>query len=124
MSRPAKRMPPASGAISPVSSPISVVLPAPFGPMMACSSPARMSSVIRSEAMTPPKRLLRSWICRSASATAIAPQQPGDAAAREQDNEQKHRTENDLPIFRGLISALPEKRKRQQTDHDGKRFLE
>ena len=41
MSRPSKRMRPASGAISPASWPISVVLPAPLGPMMACSSPVR-----------------------------------------------------------------------------------
>jgi hypothetical protein len=31
----------ASGLISPVSWPISVVLPAPFGPMIACNSPGR-----------------------------------------------------------------------------------
>src|SRR5215471_16639757 len=34
-SRPSKRMRPASAAISPASWPIRVVLPAPFGPMMA-----------------------------------------------------------------------------------------
>jgi len=39
MSRPANRMHPESGVISPASCPISVVLPAPFGPMMTWSSP-------------------------------------------------------------------------------------
>ena len=75
MSRPSKRMRPASGAISPVSWPISVVLPAPFGPMMACSSPRGTSSAMSSEATTPPKRLLRPSICSSGSGTAQPRQQ-------------------------------------------------
>ena len=39
ISRPSKRMLPASGAISPASWLTSVVLPAPLGPMTACTSP-------------------------------------------------------------------------------------
>ena len=45
MSSPAKRIVPASGRRSPASWPMSVVLPAPFGPMIACVSPWRTSSV-------------------------------------------------------------------------------
>ena len=43
--RPAKRMRPQSGASKPEIWLISVVLPAPFGPMMACNSPGATSSV-------------------------------------------------------------------------------
>ena len=44
MSRPSKTMLPASGASSPESWLMSVVLPAPLGPMTACISPARDGS--------------------------------------------------------------------------------
>ena len=45
MSWPSKRMRPAFGVNWPDSCAISVVLPAPFGPMMACNSPCAMPSV-------------------------------------------------------------------------------
>ena len=44
-------MRPASGAISPASWPIRVVLPAPFGPMIACTSPCATSRSMPSVAM-------------------------------------------------------------------------
>src|SRR5882672_10501258 len=106
MSRPSKRITPASGAISPVNSPISVLLPAPFGPMMACSSPGGTASEMPSEATTPPKRLVRLSIASSASATARALQQTVDAATREQHHQQEQRPEHDLPIFRDLDRDL------------------
>src|SRR5215475_9943378 len=106
MSRSAKRTWPESGAISPVSWPISVLLPAPFGPMMACSSPAAMSSEMPSEATTPPKRLVSRSIASSASATAPALQQPVDAAACEQHHQQEQRPEHDLPILRDFHRDL------------------
>src|SRR6478672_4581488 len=103
MSWPSKWMVPALGAISPASCPISVVLPAPFGPMMACSSPLATSSRTLSEATTPPKRLVRPSILSSVSAMAFAPlwrrQQAVDAAARKQHDQQEHRSENELPVF-------------------------
>src|SRR5215470_13714695 len=98
MSRPSNRITPESGAISPVSCPIRVLLPAPFGPMMACSSPGGMASEMPSEATTPPKRLVRPSIASSASATADILQQAVDAAAREQHHQQEQRAEHDLPI--------------------------
>src|SRR6476661_9362988 len=99
MSRPSKKTRPASGAVSPASSPISVVLPAPFGPMTACSSPVRTSSVISSDATTPPKRLPRASISRRASVTAPPFEQAVDAAAREQHHKQEQRTQHDRPVF-------------------------
>src|SRR5262245_66338090 len=106
MSRPSKRTAPESGAISPVSCPISVLLPAPFGPIMACSSPGGMASELASEATTPPKRLVRLSIARRASATARALQQAVDAAAREQHHQQEQRPEHDLPIRRDFHPAM------------------
>src|SRR5882724_5643836 len=106
MSRPSKRITPASGAISPVSCPISVLLPAPFGPMMACNSPGGIASEMPSEATTPPKRLVSPSIASSASATARALQEAVDAATREQHHQQEQRPEHDLPIFRDLDRGL------------------
>src|SRR6185369_9207310 len=106
MSRPSKRTAPESGAISPVSCPISVLLPAPFGPMMAWNSPGGMASEMLSEATTPPKRLMSSSIARSALATARALQQAVDAAACEQYHKQEQRPEHDLPIFRDFHRDL------------------
>src|SRR5688572_21145232 len=90
---------PASGSISPESCPISVVLPAPFGPMMACSSPAEISSTMLSDATTPPKRLVKPSIWSIASATAAPRDQPFDAASRIDHDQQQHRTEDELPVF-------------------------
>src|SRR5215831_6710844 len=115
-SRSAKRMRPASGAISPASWPISVVLPAPFGPMIACSSPGGTESAIASEATTPPKRLLRPSICKSASATAHPSEQAVNAAAREQDDQQKQRTEDDLPVFGDAREHLFQHQQRHRAD--------
>src|SRR5262249_24914047 len=100
MSRTSKRMRPASGMTSPASCPIREGLPAPFAPMMACNSPVGTQSEMESEAMTPPKRLLRPSISNSASATAHPGEQTIDAAAREQHHQQEQGAEDDLPVFR------------------------
>src|SRR5262249_53781988 len=107
-------MRPASGAISPASWLISVVLPAPFGPMIACSSPCGTASAIASEATTPPKRLLRPSISKSASATAHPGEQTVNAAAREQHDQQEQRTENDLPVFGDAREQLFQHQKRHR----------
>ena len=60
-------MRPESGANWPPSWEISVVLPAPFGPMIACSSPVSTASVRSSVATTPSKRLARCSTCSSGS---------------------------------------------------------
>src|SRR5262249_37497608 len=79
--------------------PISVLLPAPFGPMMACSSPGCMASVMASEATTPPKRLVRASMRSSPSATTHALQQPVDPPACEQNDEEEQRPQHHLPVF-------------------------
>src|SRR5437867_4807680 len=57
MSAPLKRMRPVWVGSTPEIWPMSVVLPAPFGPISACTSPRATSSVTSSVATTPPKRL-------------------------------------------------------------------
>src|SRR5215510_15976296 len=117
MSRPSNRITPESDAISPVSCPIRVLLPAPFGPMMACSSAGGMASEMPSEATTPPKRLVRLSIARSASATAPALQETVDAAARKQHDQEEQRPEYDLPVFRNFYRDLRlDETRRQQPD--------
>src|SRR5262245_45357839 len=124
MSRPAKRMLPASGAISPESWPISVVLPAPLGPMMACSSPCGTVSRMLSDATTPPKRLARPSIWSSGSATAQAREHTVDATTGEQDDEEQHRPEHDLTILPGLRRRRAQERPASQGDQRRQQILE
>src|SRR5262249_41989657 len=114
MSPPSKRIRPESGATSPASWPIRVVLPAPFGPMTACSSPRTTSSMMWSDATTPSKRLARSSICSKASAMTEPRRRIGDLYRTpsgrlfeqsvdptpcEQHHEQQQRPEDDLPVL-------------------------
>src|SRR5678815_4645042 len=88
MSAPEKRIVPASGSRLPASWPISVVLPAPFGPMMAWVSPSRTSKSIPSDARSAPKHLV---IPRTSSIVLV--KDAGEAAA-----EENHR-EDHLPVL-------------------------
>src|ERR1051325_8384061 len=74
MSSPAKAMRPESGASSPEIWLINVVLPAPFGPITACSSPGITSSVTLSVTRRPPKFLERFSTRSTGSATEHPPQ--------------------------------------------------
>src|SRR3984885_8757256 len=75
---PAKRMVPAVGRNWPINWLISVVLPAPFGPMIACSSPRAISSERLSVATMPPNRRTRFSMRSNGSATGKPPDQPHD----------------------------------------------
>src|SRR3989440_16097 len=101
-SSPANRIVPASGARSPESWPISVVLPAPLGPMIASVSPSATSRSTPSVATRPPKRLVRPRTASSGSAIARdrAGQQAPEAAARVEHDEDEQRTQDDLPVHR------------------------
>ena len=76
MSRPAKVTVPASGLSSPVTRLNTVVLPAPFGPMMLTNSPSATLSDSASTAVTPPKRRVR---LASSRIGAITPSPSGPA---------------------------------------------
>src|SRR5690348_15512873 len=102
MSSPQNTMRPASGASRPEIWLISVVLPAPFGPITACSSPGRTSSVTSSVTRRPPKFLARFSMRRTASATEHPPQpgeQPDQPAAREHRDQHQDRAEDHLPVL-------------------------
>src|SRR6266849_8258319 len=116
MSQPLKKIRPPSGLISPASWPIKVDLPAPFGPMMACNSPAGTSRQTPSEASTPPNRLVRSRICKSGSATVQSRQSAFDAAAGIDHDEQQQGADDDLPIFRHPRQPLLKHQKRDGAD--------
>src|SRR2546429_5582902 len=86
MSRPAKRISPRSEGKVPEIWLMSVVLPAPLGPISAWISPLSTSSVTSSVATTPTKR----FDTRLSSSTAPPRQQPGDSVRREQHDRQHH----------------------------------
>src|SRR5690242_6584341 len=102
MSRPASETLPECGVRCPVNWLISVVLPAPLGPMMACNSPCATSSETLSVATMPPKRRTRFWTRSRGSATGEPPQQAHDPAAAEQHDQQQQRPHDDRPIFGDL----------------------
>src|SRR4030088_518741 len=94
MSSPANTMRPASGRRLPASWPIRVVLPAPFGPMIACVSPSRTSRSMPSLARRAPKFLDRP---RTSSIGLV--EDAGEAALEEDHAEHEERTEDDLPVL-------------------------
>src|SRR5258707_4317099 len=86
MSALSKTMRPMSVASTPEIWPISVVLPAPFGPISACTSPRTTSRVTSSVATTPPKR----FETPRSSSMAASPEQSGYTVRGEQDNCEQH----------------------------------
>src|SRR5580700_3640421 len=102
MSLPAKRIMPELGLNCPISWLISVVLPAPFGPMIACSSPGAISSERLSVATMPPNRLTRFSTRSKGSATGKPPDQTHNAAAPEQHDQEQERPHDHRPVFGDL----------------------
>src|SRR5438874_12602890 len=95
MSSPPKTMRPPSGRRLPASWPMKVVLPAPFGPMMACVSPSRASKSMPSVARSAPKLFVS---CRTSSIGFV--EDPRQPAAEEDDREDQQRAEDHLPVLR------------------------
>src|SRR2546429_6208595 len=107
-------MVPEFGISCPVNWLISVVLPAPLGPMMACSSPGATSSDRLSVALMPPKLRTRFSTRSKGSGTTQPPQQTHDATACEQHDQQQQRAHDQRPVFGKLRQQLF-----QQQKHDG-----
>src|SRR5438477_48293 len=101
-SSPAKRMRPASALSSPESCAMSVVLPAPLGPMSASVSLSATSRSTPSVATSPPNRLQSPRTASSGSAIARggARQQPVEPAPGVEDDEDQQRSQDDLPVHR------------------------
>src|SRR5258708_15443881 len=86
MSRPSKRIAPLSLPRLPEIWPIKVVLPAPFGPIRACTSPRFTSSVTSSVAITPPKRFETSF-----SSSMLPPREHAGDAVGSEEHDRKQR---------------------------------
>src|SRR3979409_1290884 len=110
-------MVPECGSNCPVNWLLSVVLPAPFGPMIACNSPLETSSETLSVATMPPNRRARFSTRSRRSATAQPPQNPHDAAAPEQNDQQQQRAHDQRPVFRHLRQGLLEYEVDDRADH-------
>src|SRR5262245_4910112 len=119
-STPAKTIRPASGAISPQIWLISVVLPAPFGPISACSSPGCTSKLTASVARRPPNLLLSASTRSTGSGTAEPARQlareTDQAAAREHDEEHQKWAEDHLPMLGAIGQPLLEQQEGRGAD--------
>src|SRR5262249_24562245 len=119
ISTPAKRIAPASDRSSPDSWLISVVFPAPLGPMMAWVSPA---STLRSTAWvatSPPNDLTRPGTARSGSAILGrgAGDQTEEAAPGEQHDDDEDRAHYDLPVGRPRRERVLQEEKGRRSHH-------
>ena len=89
---------PASGASAPEIWWISVVLPAPFGPMMACVSPGSTSRLRRSVTLSAPNDLsIARGAGRDRSSPPPARDGPGDAAVGDQHQRHQRPAERHVP---------------------------
>src|SRR5947207_15608237 len=88
MSRPSKRIAPPSLPRLPEIWPMRVVLPAPFGPIRACTSPGFSSSVTSSVATTPPKRF-ETFL----SSSMLLPREQARDALGSEEHDRKQRSE-------------------------------
>src|SRR5687767_9103565 len=95
MLSPRKRISPESLATLPEIWPMSVVLPAPFGPMSACTSPAATSRSTLSTATTPPKRLQTLLSC-----STLSLHQSGNSLRRQQHDGEEDDAYRELPMQR------------------------
>src|SRR6267142_4084320 len=116
MSSPAKRTVPASGRSSPASWAMSVVFPAPFGPMMACVSPCRTSRSMPSLARSAPK-LFASPRTSSRFLFIFRKEQSGKTSPEEQHREHEQRSENELPMLGPARQQILEDEQRERAEH-------
>src|SRR5689334_9520749 len=98
---------------------MSVVLPAPLGPMMASVSPCATSRSTPSVATRPPNRLRSPRTASSGSATGAgsAGQHARQAAPRVEHHEDEQRAEDDLPVHGPGGEHVFEQKKRDGTEH-------
>src|SRR5213082_3259726 len=116
MSSPAKRTRPRSGSRLPASWLIKVVLPAPFGPMMAWVSPSRISKSTSSLARSAPKLFLKP---RTSSRVLfiLAEEQSREAALQEKHRQHEERSEDELPVLRPARERVLEEQQRKGAEH-------
>src|SRR5437763_6245460 len=120
MSRPSKRTRPASGRTWPVIRLKSVVLPAPFGPMIAVTRPAATVRLTPPTAAKPPNALWRSRTSSTAEpSTCALPERegsPGEAAGEAEQEDDKDRAEHERPVLGVGDDLLVEEDQRERAD--------
>src|SRR5712691_1367911 len=116
MSSPAKRTRPRSGRRLPASWLISVVLPAPFGPMMAWVSPSRTSRLTSSLASSAQKLFVRPRTSRRAL-FILAEEQSREAAPEEEHRQHQQRTQDQLPVLRPARERVLDQEQREGAEH-------
>src|SRR5256884_7410604 len=116
MSSPAKRTRPRSGSRLPASWLIRVVLPAPFGPMMAWVSPSSTSRSTSSLARSAPKLFLKP---RTSSRVLfiLGEEQSREAALQEKHRQHEERSEDELPVLRPARERVLEEQQRKGAEH-------
>src|SRR5213594_3176983 len=116
MSSPAKRTRPRSGSRLPASWLIRVVLPAPFGPMMAWVSPSRISRLTSSLARSAPKLFVRPRTS-SRALFILAEEQSREAALEEEHRQHQERPEDQLPVLGPARERVLEQQQRERAQH-------
>src|SRR5712664_628434 len=112
MSSPAKRMRPASGRRLPASCEISVVLPAPLGPMTASVSPSCTSRSTASVARSAPKVFVRPLT----SSIGLV-EHAGEAAPEKDHRQDEERPEDHLPMLRPAGQQVLDQQQRESAEH-------
>src|SRR5216117_354769 len=116
MSTSLKTMRPVSVARTPEIWPMSVVLPAPFGPMSACTSPRTTSSVTSSVATTPPKR----FETPRSSSMALPLDESGQPLGRQHHDGEEHDADGEP----GVVLVVGRKRREPADAVIGDQLLE
>src|SRR5574343_496327 len=93
-SRPAKWTLPESGCNAPETWCMKVVLPAPLGPISACTSPALTLKLTAFSASTAAKRR-ESWRTSSSGSAMALPEQGGDPLGGEEDDGKQEQADDD-----------------------------
>src|SRR5574343_1175876 len=104
-SRPAKWTLPESGCSAPETWWMKVVLPAPLGPISACTSPALTLKLTAFSASTAAKRR-ESWRTSSSGSAMALPEQGGNALGGKEDDGQQEQAEDDVPVFSDADQAF------------------
>src|SRR2546425_9252274 len=112
MSSPANRMRPPSGRRLPASWPMKVVLPAQYGPMMACVSPSRTSRSMPSVARKAPKL----FVSPLTSSIGLV-ENPRRAAAEKDHRQNNQRAEDHLPVLGPAREQVFHQQQREGAQH-------
>src|SRR5260370_21051658 len=116
MSWPLKRTRPELARNSPESRLRKVDLPAPLGPITACTSPRSRAKEIESTAASAPKRRDNPEVSSNGSATR-ASQQAGEAARKEEHHRDHEGADDRVPVRGELLAIVLEEAEQERAQH-------